>query len=322
MLTTPGMRGKRAAGMLAATLLNLHPLSLPGQGAARQFREAHMGLEVTITAAGPQALVEQAVGAAYTRIAELEQILSDWRPTSELSRLSSRADSEWRPVSPALESVLLLALEMARATDGAFDPTIGALTLLWREQRRTGVAPDPEVLTAARRTVGWRAVQLDTSAHQVRFRHAGTRLDFGGIAKGWILQQALEAMGTKGVSVAMIEAGGDLVAGDAPSGTTGWRVNVRTATRDTVLVIRNTAMATSGPSAQWLLGADGRRQSHVLDPTTGLGLSNALEATVLAPDGGTADAVATALTLVPSDRWPALLDRFSVRMVAVVTGDR
>jgi thiamine biosynthesis lipoprotein len=120
----------------------------------------------------------------------------------------------------------------------------------------------------------------------------------------------------------MIEAGGDLVTGDAPPGTTGWRVNVRTATGDTVLVIRNTAMATSGPSAQWLLGADGRRRSHVIDPATGLGLPSAVEATVLAPDGGTADAIATALTLVPPERWPALLKHFGVSMVAVVTGER
>jgi thiamine biosynthesis lipoprotein len=322
MRITPERIGKWGAAMLACLVLNLHPLRLPGQGVAHQFREVHLGLEVRISAHGPGDKAERAAAAAFDRIAQLEQVLSDWRPASELNRVGAHAGGEWQPISPDLETVLKLALEVAEASDGAFDPTVGALTRLWREERRTGSAADPEVLRAAHRTVGWRGVQLDTIRHRVRLTMHGTSLDLGGVAKGWILHQALRTMADHGVRVALIEAGGDLVAGESPPETTGWRINVRTATGDSVIVLHRAALATSGPSAQSIRDANGQPRSHVIDPATGQGLGNGAEVTVRARDGGIADAVATALTIMPREKWSELLERFGVELVTMVNGER
>ena len=305
----------------ASLLLNLHPLPLSGQGVAHQFREIHLGLEVQISAHGPATLVEGAATAAFARIAELEQVLSDWRPSSELNRAVAAAALDWQPISLELEAVLHRALEVAAASEGAFDPTVGALTRLWREERRTGVPASAEAHAAAQQSVGWRAVQLDTLHHRLRLLTPGTRLDLGGIAKGWILQEALATMARHGVTAALIEAGGDLVAGAPPPGTGGWRVSVRAAQGDTVLLVRDAAMATSGPSAQSIRDAAGQLRSHVIDPATGLGLSNGVEVTVMARDGATADAVATALTVMPESRWQEILATFGTKLVTV-TRDR
>ena len=321
MRITPELMGGRGATVLACLLLNLHPLGLSGQGVAHQFREVHLGLEVLVTAHGPRDTVERAAAAAFERIAALEQVLSDWRPTSELNRVVSRAANQWQPISPDLESVLKLAMTVAEASGGAFDPTVGALTRIWREERRTGIPAAPEVLESARRTVGWRGVELDTTGHRLRLAHRGTTLDLGGIAKGWILHEALRTMAALGVPSALVEAGGDLVAGDPPPGTLGWRINVRTGTGDSVVVLQRMALATSGPSAQSIRDATGRVQSHVIDPVTGRGLSNGVEVTVRARDGGTADAVATALTIVSREKWSSLLERFGVEVIATVNGE-
>lgn len=316
MMATPAMMGRAVAAAVASLLLNLHPSTLSGQGVPHQFREVHLGLEVAITAHGPQPLVERAVAAAFARIATLEQVLSDWRPTSELNRVTSEAVGIWRPISLDLQAVLSRALEVAAASGGAFDPTVGALTRLWREERRTGTAPDPAALGAARRSVDWRGVELDTASHALRLATVGTLLDLGGIAKGWILDEARLVLAHHGVTEVLLEAGGDIVVGNAPQGTPGWRIAIRTAGGDSVIVVQRVAIATSGPSAQSIVDRHGQRRSHVIDPATGLGLNNRVELTVIGADGATADAVATALTVMPEAKWADLLEAFGVRMVA------
>lgn len=302
-----------------ALLLNLHPLPLQGQGGGHQWRQVHLGVEVTITAHGDPDAVEAAATAAFETIAELEAILSDWRPHSELRQLTERPTGEWHPVSPQLAAVLELALRFAAASDGAFDPTIGALTQLWRQQRRTGAAPDSATLAAARRAVNWHAVELDAASDRIRWHQGGIRFDLGGIAKGWILDRALATMQHHGVNSAMIEAGGDLVTGDAPPGTNGWRIAI--AGGDTVVSLHNTALATSGPSLQFVIDPDSTRRSHVIDPVSGRGLGNFVEVTVGASSGGVADAVATTLTLLPEDKWPAILEQFDATLLAATGRD-
>lgn len=297
--------------MALGALLNLHPSAAAGQAQPRERREVHLGMEVRLVVHAPAERADAAIQAAFDRIAALEAVLSDWRPSSELSRLGRAPAGHWVPVSAPLFEVLSRALAVAAATDGAFDPTVGPLTALWREARRTGRPVPPEQVTEARRHVGWRLVALDTTAGTVRLARDGMRLDLGAIAKGWILDRALEELERAGTPAALLEAGGDIVVGASPPGTAGWRVAVG----DTVLVVQHAAVATSGPSSQSITDADGTVRSHVIDPADGRGSRSPLEVTVIGPDGATADALATALTLVPRERWPALEERFGVRVV-------
>jgi thiamine biosynthesis lipoprotein len=120
------------------------------------------------------------------------------------------------------------------------------------------------------------------------------RLDLGGIAKGFILRQALDVLRARGAPSALVEAGGDLVAGDPPPGRVGWRIAI--AGGDTLLA--NVAVATSGGTEQFV-EINGERYSHVIDPRTGLGARTGhLVVTVLHPDGAMADATATALSVL------------------------
>jgi thiamine biosynthesis lipoprotein len=257
-----------------------------------------MGLPVRIRLYAPtdEAATTTAT-AAFARVAVLDRMMSDYRPDSELRRLGTT----WSAVSPELFAVLARAADIARATGGAFDPTVGPLVALWREARQSRRMPDDTALGAAKRLVGWQLVHLDAPRHAVRLARPGMRLDLGGIAKGYILQQALAAMASLGVTRALIEAGGDIVVGDAPPGRDGWSIDVTGSEAEFVARaarLTNAALATSGPSAQFV-EIDGVRYSHVVDPRTGLGLTNQVTARVIAADGATADALATALTVAP-----------------------
>ena len=313
---------RRAAIAALAIVLNLHPSGAAGQAPPIEQREVHLGMEVRLVVHATPEAAEAAMRAAWDRIEALEAILSDWRPASELSRLGRHPAGEWIPVSPALFDVLARALAVAAATDGAFDPTIGPLTTLWRESRRTGRPIPTAALDSARRRVDWRAVTLDTARRSVRFAHADMRLDLGAIAKGWILDQALATLDRAGVPAALIEAGGDIVVGAPPPGSAGWRIAVRTAHGDSVVVIHHAAVSTSGPASQSIIDPDGTVRSHVIDTHDGRGSTSALQVSVLAANGATADALATALTLVPRARWPELQRRFAVRVVGATQSEK
>jgi len=148
---------------------------------------------------------------------------------------------------------------------------------------------------------GWRRVELDAARQTIRLPVPGMRLDLGGVAKGYILQAALEALRAAGIRAALLEAGGDIVAGDAPPGRAGWRIEPE--------LIANTALATSGPSAQFV-EVDGVKYSHVVDPRTGWALTSTLTAHVIAADAALADALATAATVAGRSGLDRLRARF------------
>ena len=271
-----------------------------------------MGLWVRIVLYAPgDSAARTAARAAFARIVLLENKMSDWRPESEL-RVLERRPGEWQPVSAELFDVLARAVEVARASDGAFDPTVGPLVTLWRQARRTGQLPGRAALDSARRLVGWTSIHLDTLRRRVRLAQSGIRLDLGGIAKGWILQDVLGVLAGAGVRSALVEAGGDLVVGDPPPGRRGWEVDVPGADSGFARragTLANAAIATSGAAAQFV-EIDGVRYSHVVDPRTGLGLTSPVQAFVIAPHGATADALATASTVADEAQRARLVRRF------------
>ena len=286
-----------------------------------EFTQVHMGLPVRILLHASDERRAQAVAtAAYARIAALDAMMSDYRADSELRRLEGTA-RQWTPVSPDLLEVLTSAVAVARATDGAFDPTIGPFVALWRESRKTGKLPAPAALDSARLLVGWRHVEIDRASGAVRLGKEGMRLDLGGIAKGYILQEALRVMRMKGLGRVLIESGGDIVVGSGPPGLPGWRISTPGADeafRQRASQLTNAALATSGPGEQFL-DIDGTRYSHIVDPRTGLGLTSLITARVIARDAATADALATALTVVGPQGAQAILEKYPDIVISLST---
>ncbi|MDW8105113.1 MAG: FAD:protein FMN transferase [Armatimonadota bacterium] len=264
-----------------------------------QYSQMAMGVQVTITLYAPdQATAERACAAAFERIAEIEQIASDYRPDSELMRLCAQAGGAPVRVSEELFTLLQRAQALAQRTGGAFDITVGPYVQLWRRARRTGQFPTGEELREARGRVGYDKIVLDERERTVRLLVPGMRLDLGGIAKGYALDCALRVLQQHGVHHALLEAGGDIVAGLAPPGTAGWRIRVENAApeRQWVYLARG-AISSSGDTEQYV-EHEGKRYSHIVDPRTGWGLTTRVAATVIARDGITSDSLATALCVL------------------------
>jgi thiamine biosynthesis lipoprotein len=264
-----------------------------------------MGVPWTITLyAASEAAGREAAAAAFAEVERLEGILSDYDETSELSRLSAAAPTVPPvQVSDDLWQVLDRAVAIRDATGGAFDPTVGPLTTLWRQSRRSGALPRPDKLAAARAAVGSSKLVLDPGRRAVRLEAPGMRIDLGGIGMGYAIDRALEVCRKRGITAAMIDASGDIGVSGPPPGTPGWRIEVvpldptATGAERQTLVLVDAAVTTSGDARQGV-EIDGIRYSHVVDPRTGIGVVGPAAVTVIANDCTTADALATAASVL------------------------
>lgn len=242
--------------------------------------------------------------AAFHETARLDSLFSDYRTDSEIAFLAARGgDGAALPVSKDLWCVLRTARRWSELTHGAFDVTVGPLTRLWRWSARRGELPPSDRLRPALSAVGFRDLFLDSARQTIRLERPGMALDLGGIAKGYAADVALGALRRRGLAMALVDAGGDVVVGDAPPGEAGWRIAIPGGQR---LVLSHAAVATSGDRYRYV-EINGVRYSHIVDPRTGLGVPDAPTVTVVAPDGTTADVLASALTVLDPAAGQALV---------------
>jgi thiamine biosynthesis lipoprotein len=290
------------------------------------FSRHQMGARISVAVySDSEERARAGAAAAFGEIARLERIMSDYRADSELSRLCRRfADETVRPpvqVSDDLYEVLRRANQISEATQGAFDVTVGPAVALWRRARRDARLPRPDQLADATRRVSWRSVTIDENTGGVTLA-TGASLDLGGIAKGYAADRALAILRERGLSAALVNAGGDLAAGDPPPGRDGWRLRIDDGVEgddDAPILVSNVGVATSGDLYQFV-EIDGVRYSHIVDPRTGLGLTTRRTVTVLAPDATLADALASALTVLGPEHAPRVVARHpgvSARIVQI-----
>ena len=281
----------------------------------RRFRiskvEMAVPVAVVLYATDPGS-ANTAAEAVFNRFNQLNKTLSDYDKNSELRRLCATAGSGRAiAVSHDLWVVLSAAVAIARQSNGAFDPTIAPVVRLWRRARRRGIMPDPQKLAEARKLVDYRLIRLDPKNKQVELLKQGMRLDLGGIAKGYALDEAQKVLVELGIKRSLIDAGGDIVMGGPPPKKSGWSIGVARlnpkAQPSRYLSLANIAIATSGDTWQHV-EIDGRRYSHLVDPHTGVGLADHSSVTVIAPTAMEADALASALSVLGPEAGLKLIE--------------
>jgi len=257
---------------------------------------------------------------AFARMDEIEAALSDYRPDSEIMRVcaAARNASPEHPlaveISETLAEALRSSIAWSRRTGGAFDVTVGPLTAMWRDVRERRALPDEAALAVARRSVGYENLKLrnheapfhgqvittDHGEARLIFRAPNMRLDFGGIGKGYAADRAIAMLRGDGIDSALVEIGGDMRLGQPPPGKPGWRIELRTHNPEHAergVRLADVGVATSG-DVQRFFEIDRRRYSHILDPKTGLGLTPRRAVSIIAPAAPSADAIASAVSVL------------------------
>jgi len=253
---------------------------------------------------------------AFERIRQINDIMSDYDPDSELNRLArTSGKGEEIPVSPDLWFVLKRGQELSRRSQGAFDVTVGPYVNLWRRARRQQKLPEPSRLAQAGQSVGYQRMRLNSRRRAVVLLAPDMRLDLGGIAKGYAIGEALKVLRQAGCPRALVEGGGDMIVGDPPPGKPGWRVELSSldatnAPPARFLSLKNVAISTSGDLYQ-RLEINGVRYSHIVDPRTGIGLTDHCVVNVIAREGIDADSLTKVVSVLGPEKGLPLVEATS-----------
>jgi len=271
------------------------------------------------------------IEAAFDVQNRIESLMSYHRADSELNQVNRYAAQRPMMVNPMTFEVLRRAVHFSELSDGAFDVTVGPLVDLWQAAKDANVPPTREALAEARRKVGYDKLILDDKTATVRFAQEGMRIDLGGIAKGYAVDKAVEAMRSKGALGGMVDLGGNIRCfGRAPRGQQKWRIgiqdpNVAPDDMDSskyllVLELGDASVATSGDYRRSFV-VQGQKENHILDTHTGKGTSKLVSDTIIAPDATTADALSTAVNVLGAEAGLALIERLpSVEAIIIPAG--
>jgi thiamine biosynthesis lipoprotein len=270
------------------------------------FERPALGSKATITCIAADSLVaSNGTQAAFALLDSFDHIFSDYKEDSEAMLLANRAKDKWIPISYPLYDLIHKSEIISAATDGKFTIAIGALTQLWRAHLGNDEVPRKKEIRKAARLAKEKLFELTIDPYTIKKRKQALRFDFGGIAKGYIADHMAKALREMGITIFLINLGGDLVAGDKPPNQTGWKITIPWC--DKVVHIANQAIATSGPDFQFFVHK-GVRYAHIIDPTTGWGVPNYFATTVIARYGWQADAYASAFSILPLKRSQEVLE--------------
>jgi thiamine biosynthesis lipoprotein len=236
---------------------------------------------------------------AFNRIDQLNYIMSDYLPDSELNRLSrSSGSGEYIQISPDLLKVIKTGQHWAIKTNGIFDITIGPYSQLWRRAGRKDRLPTPEQINNASECVGYNNIHIDPDNGKVMLGKKGMQLDLGGIAKGYAVDEMFNIFKNAGINRLLVDGGGDIRTGEAPPGKKGWKLVLENLQEDNqVIYATNTSIATSGDLYRYVL-IDSVKYGHIIDPRTGYGMTTPRTVTIQASNCMEADILASTISIL------------------------
>jgi len=264
---------------------------------------------------------DAAVAAVLDEMRRVDQDMSTYKPTSEVSRVNAAAAQGAVKVTPELFELLTDALEYSRITDGAFDITYASVGYMYDFRRH--VRPDEAQIEKALPAIDYRHVLLDPKARTVKFSQPGVRIDLGGIGKGHAVDQGIKILQARGIQHALVTAGGDSrIIGDRFGKP--WVVGIRHPDRKEEVIARipleDAAISTSGDYERYF-DENGVRYHHIIDPHTGQSARKVRSATIIGPTATRTDGLSKTAFVLGAERAIEIYNRLEGIDAIVVTPD-
>lgn len=286
-------------------------------GQRQEFFHPQMGTLFQVVLYAKDTVLGKAIAQkVFNRIDTLNATFSDYLENSEINRLSASAGTGQKiKVSPEMWQLIALSQKMAKRSNGAFDLSIGPLSKLWRRAFRQSQFPAKSEIEEARAKVNYHSIQRFPLGKKIRLTKVGMRLDAGGIAKGFAVDECFKILRKAGIHRALVAAGGDIRVGAPPPGKTAWIIaskglNEKGETVDVELSLVHQAVSTSGDTYRFL-DWEGQRYSHIIDPRTGLGIQHRQFSRLTGPKATLTDALATAINVSNEEKRKMLMKKFS-----------
>jgi thiamine biosynthesis lipoprotein len=264
---------------------------------------------------------DAAIDAVMAEMTRIDNLMSHYKPASQLSQINARASQEPVQVDPELFDLIKLSTHYSEITDGAFDITYASVGYLYDFPHH--VHPSEAQIKAALPSINWRNMLLDAEHHTVRFEHAGMRIDLGGIGKGYAVDRGIAILQARGIKHAVVTAGGDSrIIGDRMGRP--WLVGIRNPDDKNQVVTRiplvNSAMSTSGDYERFF-DEGGVRYHHIIDPRTGHSASKVRSATILGPTATQTDGMSKTAFVLGPEKALEIINRMPEYDAIFVTPD-
>ncbi len=268
----------------------------------------------------------------FLLVDSLNNVFSDYSSESEIGKLSLLANQTDLKVSDELFTMIVRSKEAWERSGKTFDITIGPLTKLWRKAktvRKDSLGenrfPSEAEIKTAKQSTGFENLIINNTTKTISFIKKEMKLDFGGIVKGYTAQKVIDHLKTKNISIALADAGGDIVMSNGGPGKEGWSVGINIPENEIELwnrnlELKNCAVATSGDVYRYIIH-DGKKYSHIIDPGTGYGVTSQRNVTVIAKDGTTADWLATACSILPIKKALRLAKKENAALLIAILKD-
>ncbi len=265
--------------------------------------------------------VDKGYAAVLEYLRELHDTINVFSPESELSRLNRTAYEEPFECSDLLWDILAAARRAHAQTDGLFDVTVGSLMEVWGFYEERDQWPDDDEIATALAPVGMDKVIFDEASKSVRFTHPGTRIDLGGLAKGYALDRVAALLREHQITTGIIDLGGDLLTLAPLTPGEGYPVGLRDPQSRwrllEVLQVAEMAVATSGDYENFR-EIEGRTVGHIVNPKTGMPARQIVSATAVAPTGLEAEIEATAMVVAGVERARRWVEKGEGRQAVVI----
>lgn len=311
-------------------LLTIALILAHAAAAQTRFRETHAAMGTVYTLdlyAENEAAAQQLSQEAFDIIDRIDDELSNYKPDSELSRISRTAGTASVTTDPETFAFLDRSVHWSRASGGAFDITVGPLLRAWGFFFHNGRIPTSTELNALRAKVGWQNILLDPATRTVQFRNGMIMdLDPGSIGKGFAVDRAIAQLRADGVTAALLSAGGStLYAIGAPPGQAGWPVVVPDPRQpDTIastVLLKDESLSTGACTEKFFI-RDGHRYCHIFNPQTMRPVEGMLQTTVIDPSATDSDALSTVAFVLPPEQARDFFAKLSnTRMLLFTTQD-
>ncbi|TAF69247.1 MAG: FAD:protein FMN transferase [Flavobacterium sp.] len=277
--------------------------------------------DITIVAQD-SATAKENIDAVVAEITRIENLISDWKPTSQVSEVNQNAGIRPVKVDKEVFELTQRALEFSRITKGAFDISFAAMDRIWKFDGSMTEMPTAEAIKKSVEKVGYQNIILDSVQSTIFLKVKGMKIGFGALGEGYATDKCRAMMLAKGIPAGIINGSGDMSTwGTQPNGKP-WNIGITNPFRPekimAVIPLRQEAVTTSGSYEKYVV-FNGKRYSHIINPATGYPATGLCSVTVFGPNAETANGLSTSLMVLGQQQGLLLLEKFADYSCIMIT---
>ncbi|CAA9196610.1 FAD:protein FMN transferase [Flavobacterium collinsii] len=265
---------------------------------------------------------EQNIDAVIAEITRIENLISDWKPDSQVSQVNQNAGIRPVKVDREVFELTQRAIQFSEATKGGFDVSFAAMDRIWKFDGSMTEIPSPEAIKKSVEKVGYKNIILDSVQSTIFLKLKGMKIGFGALGEGYATDKCRNMMLEKGIKAGIVNGSGDMTAwGRQPNGK-DWNIGMTNPfhpdTLFAVVPLNNGAVTTSGSYEKFVV-FDGKRYSHIINPATGYPATGLCSVSVFGPNAETANGLSTSLMVLGQKEGLLLLKKYPDYSCVMIT---